>query len=153
MKQQWGFKISSRLAKLEVSLGKASHPAETSLYHRVLLEAEQQLSPDERALVKSAQAARSEGRYHSLEEDEAKKKLQRLAEGVAQRYGRSYVGLLRDHIGRPGKSKRSARELGGIAEALVWGRNNLFHVLKLRKVQQASQSSSSVSDPSSGSTN
>ena len=151
-------KISRRLAKLERSLGTTSQPKEMTLCQRVQLEVQQELSPDELRLYRSAEAARRERRFHSLEESDVMEKVKRLRDLAAQRYGsRYYIRLLHKQIMSQPKSKRSATERVDIAEALVWGRNNLFHVIKLREVQQASQSSSSVSlmqsGPSSGSTN
>jgi hypothetical protein len=144
-----------RLARLEATLGKRSQPRETSLYHRVLLEAQQELSPEELALLKSAQAAQSERRFHSLEEHDVQEKYQRFVEVVAQRYGTSDCALLYQHMeslqeSLP-KSERSAP--AGLVEILHWGRDNSRHLQMLR--EEASQASSSTSgtafDASSGS--
>lgn len=143
-------KSTSRLAKLETALEKRSPPPENSLYHRVLLEAEQELSPDELRLFKSADAACSESRFHTLEEHVALMKYEQLREVVAQRYARSYFGLFHDHMdalrqSRPQSKPNRGAEDVDIRKILNWGRDNGRHVRKLLRAQEELQSSTSES--------
>jgi hypothetical protein len=90
------------------------------------------LSPEELALLKSAQAAQREGRFHSLEENDMTKKFHALRNDVAQRHGfLNFVGTL------PEFPPLSAE----IVETLLWARKNCAHVNRLRKAQQAKSTS------------
>jgi hypothetical protein len=144
------YKSTSRLAKLETALERRSPPPENSLYHRVLLEAEQELSPDELRLYKSADAACSESRFHTLEEHVALMKYWELRDVVAQRYGTRYSWLFHDHIdalrqSRPPYKLNRAAEDVDIRKILNWGRDNDRHVRKLLRAQEELQSSTSES--------
>ena len=146
--------LRRRLAMLEESLGKRSQPSETSLYVQVGLEAQQQLSSEDLSLFQSAEAAREEGRFHSLEEHAVMQKFSQLRDVVARRYGYgSYGGVLRDCIASQPQSKRSAKQSQELINILHWGRDNCAHLQKLRQALQASKSNSSAlgiaPDPSS----
>jgi hypothetical protein len=71
-----------RLATLEKSLSKRAQRTETPLYVQVGMEAQQELSPEDLPLFKSGETARTEGRFHSLEEHAVMKKFQELTARV-----------------------------------------------------------------------
>jgi hypothetical protein len=135
-----------RLARVEASLGKRSQSTGTSLAHRVTIEAQQELSPEELLLYKSAVSARSEGRFHSLEEHAVMKKFDELLNIVARRYGSLYYGgiLHRDNQSRP-RSKPSTEDFKGIVATLNWGRLNSAHLRSLELAREASQANGSAS--------
>jgi hypothetical protein len=112
----------------------------TSLSEQVNLEAERELSPEELALFKSAQAARGEGRFHSLEEGAVMQKFRALQDAVSQRHGFPHYGrvLFKCMKDRP---KSPADESVDIAGILIWGRKNARHLKQLREAQEAKSSS------------
>jgi hypothetical protein len=121
----------------------------------VRVEAQQELSPEELLLYKSAESARRGGRFHSLEEHAVMKKFHDLLDIVVRRYGSLYYGgiIHRDMQSRP-RSTPSEEEWKEIVAALNWGRRNCAHLGKLEKAREASQANCSASrivlDPSSG---
>jgi hypothetical protein len=137
-----------RLAIVEKSLSKRSQRTETPLCVQVQLEAQQELSPEDLQLLNSGNTARTEGRFHSLEEDAVRNKFQELKDVVARRYGfDSYGSLFYRYIT---SHKSAGKPPKDIAEILHWGRDNCSHLNKLRAALESSKSNSSVSmmDPS-----
>jgi hypothetical protein len=106
----------------------------------VTIEAQQELSPEELLLYKSAVSARREGRFHSLEEHAVMKKFYELLNMVARRYGSLYYGgiIHQDMRSRP-RSKPSDEEWKEIVAALNWGRLNCAHLQTLKLAREASQ--------------
>jgi len=136
-----------RLGRLEASLGKRSQRTETSLFHQVTMEAEQELSPEELLLYRSAESARRERRFHSLEEHAVKKKFDEIRDMVARRHGFfNYMGFLQKQISSRPRLKLSAEESQEIVDILHWGRDNGFHVRRLELAREASQANCSASD-------
>ena len=75
------------------------------------MEAEQELSPEELLLYRSAESARRERRFHSLEEHAVKKKFDEIRDMVARRHGFfNYGGVLQEYISSRPKPKPSAEE-------------------------------------------
>jgi hypothetical protein len=147
--------LRKRLKMVEESLGKTSQCTETPLYLQVGLEAQREISPEDLALFKSGEAARGEGRFHSLEEHAVMNRFQELRDVVARRYGfQSYGGVLRQYIESQPQTRPSAKQSEELVKILNWGRLNCAHLEKLRRALEASKSNSSVSvialDPASG---
>jgi len=130
--------LRRRLAMVEASLGIGCKPTETPLWAQVDLEAQQNLSPEDLLLFKSGQAAREEGRFHSLEEHAVSQKFRQLQDAVAQRYGfASYGRVLADCIEKTPNRGPSAETSQEIIRILNWGRDNCAHLEKLREAREA----------------
>jgi hypothetical protein len=137
---------------VEASLGKKSPWTETPLY-RVLMATQQELSPEELLLYKSAESAQREGRFHSLEEHAVMQKFQELQLVVARRLGYPSFGAVNCEYWRS-QPKPSAEDFKKIVAALHWGRDNCAHLRRLELAREASQANCSASgivpDQSSG---
>jgi hypothetical protein len=132
---------------VEKSLSKRSQRIETPLHVQVALEAQQELSPEDLQLLHSGETARTQGRFHSLEEHAVTKKFQELKDAVARRYGfRSYIRVLAQAItSQPKSAAKQSENSENIVEILKWARNNYLHLDKLRAALESSKSNSSVS--------
>src|SRR5262249_39335900 len=132
-------RFQRRLVRIEEVLAKSSrctstapYKQATALHAQVELEAQQELSPEELPLYKSAVAAREKGRFYSLEEDAVMRKFRALRDVVARRHGFfNYGGVLHECIQSRPKAK-SAGDIPDVVAILHWGRDNCAHLKRLR---------------------